>query len=149
MADWKRLHETIFDFAAELGVAPAVREAGQMGGKTRYYEFSDIEGNRYKFTLAMPYEYGSGLLLETKGDFKPVSVSYRRNWFGQWRLKMSMDDKRLHGEFRNLSEKLSSFKWESDETGLKFRTTALEIGLETLLLIRQVHSDIIQLNCNF
>ncbi len=138
--DWKTSEHTITQFAAELGQTSKNRAITAIGHKADRFEFTDEHFLHYRFQIAKPYpEYGSGFQVQTPCDKSEIVIKAIKRLFQKPKLAVSGQisseaDRLLH----LLIKKLSRFSITADGKSLFFKTKAIDMNKETMMLIRQI-----------
>ncbi len=142
--DWKTTEHTITQFAADLEQKVENRAITAIGHKADRFEFTDELNLHYRFQIAKPYpEYGSGFQVQTPYDKSEIAIKANKRLFQKPKLKVSGSISPDTGRLLNLlMDKLNCFSITADGKSLFFKTKAINMDQETMMLIRQVVLEI-------
>ncbi|QNR25136.1 hypothetical protein [Croceimicrobium hydrocarbonivorans] len=142
--DWKRLENTIHQFATEIDAKVEKRVISSIGYKAECYEFKDSADLYYRFQITKPrIELGSSFSIRSERPEKDIDIKARKWLFLGPRIKASPNPSRILSDLlRSLTDKLDQFTIQTDPFDLTFRTKLIDLDIDTLRLIRQIHLEL-------
>jgi len=142
--NWKKLDNTINQFAAEIDAKVEKREISSIGYKAERYEFKDSADLYYRFQITKPrIELGSSFSIRSKLPKKDIDIKARKWLFSGPRIKVSTKTSKILSDLlTGLTNKLDQFTIQTDPFDLTFRTKLIDLDIDTLRLIRQIHLEL-------